>query len=516
MPTDPQQPTGVDPQLLRAREHLADDAVGTADKARALLAGRPGDQALLYGVAATLIDAADIARRPELADEGVRLLRSLPESVTDYIAYNLANGLQIAADLRYPKSPAGRLQGWEPRREARGLLRVAGRDVRLPAGDRSQALCNLGNLLDSSGRWLEAHEAYREALDLDPTNAMASGNAAIALFYVARRPVSGRPRILALSDRLLRHAREHPEEVLARADQRAVAHFGSYVYSNVPQPDHEFQPADDYARFVVCHRLALTFTVEGLASGAPLDEAHVHAPAAHPLANALLEQLGADYLKIRAMAYEALTVLPGEAAATLAAGDRAKPGSKEVDRPSAGRGWYRLEDGALVGDAVSALVLAQRTAIDILDRIAVAANLVLGIGDRPDKINFRKFWFEADSKNKSQPDLGRLREKLLVSPEPWLAAAMAELAVDMGRSGLYSHTQDLRNAATHRFLVVHETAPDPNLPDGDRAMERVALDPYARGVVEALQVTRAALLYLMMLLTPSATPLPTSDGSATA
>lgn len=493
----------TDPQLLRVREHLVDDPAGAAYTALALLADRPGDRALQYGVAATLIDAANVARRPELADEGVDLLRLIPGAPAD-VAYNLANGLQIAADLRHPKTPEGRLEGWKARREARGLLRMAGRDPRLSAYQRSQALCNLGNLLDSSGRWLEAYEAYREALDVDPTNAMASGNAAIALFSVARRPVSGRRRILALYDRLLRDAREHPEEVLARADQRAVAHFESYPYSNVPQMGNDFEAIDDHDRFAVGHRLALTFAVEGLSENAPLDEAHVHADGSpHPLANALMEELASDYSTIRAMTYKALASLPGETAAALAAGRPPEPAAASTDdagRPSSGAGWRRIEDGVLVGDAVSKLVLAQRTTIDILDRIAVAANLVLDVGDPADKIYFRKFWFELGPKK--WPDFSRLRPEVLASREPWLAAAMAELAVDMGQEGLYAHTQNLRNAATHRFLVVHETVPDPGLSDGDGTVERVALDPYACGVVEALQVTRAALLYLMMLLTP--------------
>jgi tetratricopeptide (TPR) repeat protein len=60
----------------------------------------------------------------------------------------------------------------------RRLLAEAGDADSLGPLERSRALCDLGNVLDESGRWVEAYEAYVDALAASPSNGNAAGNAA--------------------------------------------------------------------------------------------------------------------------------------------------------------------------------------------------------------------------------------------------------------------------------------------------------------------------------------------------
>ena len=84
---------------------------------------------------------------------------------------------------------SARKQDRELLRDARLLFSVVGYDDQVAGELRGRALCNLANTLDDSGRWVEAYQAYRDALDADPTNGNAAGNAAE---LIRRRISSGR------------------------------------------------------------------------------------------------------------------------------------------------------------------------------------------------------------------------------------------------------------------------------------------------------------------------------------
>lgn len=498
-PQDPGERAVLHPALAAAQELLDADPAEAVRRARAALETDASPQ-VEYGVAAILIDAADILRRADLADEGVAILDGLAADPVA-IAYNKANGLLTSADLSYPDTPAGRLGSAEPRRVARGLLRQAAKDGRNDADRRSQALVNLGNLLDRSGRWLEAYEAYREALDADPTNAMASGNAALALRYAATQPIGDRQRLLALSDALLDHVREHPEEVIRRGGERALAPFLHQQPSGLPPVD-ETRPSAPLDRFIVGHRLALSFAVEGLPAQRPLDDAVVTtSPPAQAQAGVMLDVLAQDFLAARQVAFGALCDLPGPVATALAAGERPSDLDAVVsadDPKLADSTLWVTSTGDLGGEPVGRLVLAQRAAVDVLDRVAVTFNEILGLGERADRVTFRDVWFPVVS---GRRDRTSLRADLVDVPQRWLPVALAELAIDMSADRLYERVQTIRHAATHRLVAITTGCSEQSRPGS--ALERVPLGRFAAGVVQALQVARAALLYMTVLLAPA-------------
>ena len=112
--------------------------------------------------------------------------RNAEPELSEQIAFNIANGrsaLHIVTVREWrdldPDIRPGllALRDRETLRAARRGFFDVGYSV-APADTRGRALCNLGNELDHSGRWVEAYQAYVDALVADPTNGNAAGNAA--------------------------------------------------------------------------------------------------------------------------------------------------------------------------------------------------------------------------------------------------------------------------------------------------------------------------------------------------
>ena len=110
-------------------------------------------------------------------------------------------------------------------------------------------------------------------------------------------------------------------------------------------------------------------------------------------------------------------------------------------------------DNSLYGEAVSHLVLAQRSALDVLDKIAVTANEFFGFGFVTTKIKFITFWknaIDVDSTSQHPRFLAMELVKLL----PFL-----ELSTGLGKTGIYSKAMQLRNAGTRRLVREHTELP---------------------------------------------------------
>jgi hypothetical protein len=145
-------------------------------------------------------------------------------------------------------------------------------------------------------------------------------------------------------------------------------------------------------------------------------------------------------------------------------------------------------DDSLYGTQYSKLLLAQRSALDVLDKTAVIANEHFAVGDIPKRVTFREFW--ASRAGEFRPALVRAPGRSMPN------LALAELALDMGKGGMYEASQDLRNAGTHR--IVHAALLSPTgVTDDSRSS--VALTDLVNSTVIALQVTRSAFLYLIDL-----------------
>lgn len=450
--------TNPDEALRLARRGVHRDAASrtTAGSVIAQVGLNRRDHALLW-------EAVEVLRQSTLAN---------PDRSGSW--YNLGNALQGLSDIDGTKEPEHYLKTRELRREGRRAFTKAGR-LRNPPEIATQALTNLGNWLSESGRWVEAYQAYQEALAADPGNGAAAGNLAILL----RRRIRVSSHKQELSDLAAHYARlerAHRDTTLRYAGSDAAEVFDRLPIEG-PSPGMP-KPTNPYQRWVASEHLSLSLTIEDLAPGPRWDDLHIgslwqpmDSSSAVPALFAMINVLKQDFLLARKLAFEALT-------------------SGQI--PQADSSFYAdTLDYALYGEQPATLTLAQRAAVDLLDRIAVTTNEYLEVCLRPEDVVFATFWAGPQRSTWRQP----LQDELAAGNRSLLA--LADLAFDIDKGGYLSDYRELRNTGTHRFIVLHDMR---GSSDRSPAVEHRQLDAFQEQLLATLRTTRAALLYLVSMI----------------
>jgi hypothetical protein len=427
------------------------------------------------------------------AEWATRLLEddAVPPGLVLQAEYNLANGLSATFEAEEARSqdpdngamasPAYRLAHLDGLREPRMLYRRVGADPLAPAATRGAALCNLGNLLDESGRWVEAYTAYADALQADPTNGNAAGNIAELLRRRLARRVDQRGHLAAVYDKYVVLAQSLRERTIELAGVAAADRWDALeLTGSQGHLQHDGDQLNPYQRWIVRHRLALVASVEGLGSDSQQwDTASASgivrsADAQAPGIFGALNVLKAEFLVARRLAFQGQRM------------HDESPGRQHPDDP----GLYTdTLDGSLYGEPPALLLLAQRSALDVLDKIAVAANEYFGSGLTPSRVEFSRYWRDSQT-GQPRPQPGPGVEELRCQ------LALAELAGDLREDGMYPIARLLRNAGTHR--LVHATTGEPTGPTQD-TFSTVNMPELQAAAIEALQVARSAYLYFVDL-----------------
>lgn len=409
-------------------------------------------------------------------------------------AYNLANGLtaihyvawtehRTQVETNAVRRAPFRLKEREILRRTRVLNSLAAKSGALSGRARSTALCNLGNSLDESGRWVEAYQCYADALEADPNNGNAAGNAAELL----RRRINKGNGLLghyaAVYDHYLRRAQELRLQTVAIAGEATARRYESMELTGSPgHLSHEGDKLNGYQQWIKQHRLALTLAVEGLGSDEPRwDSAGINGVGVSlgevdpPPIFSSMNVLKAEYLTVRRLAFNGESMLLRSL----------------YEQHPEDTGWYAdTLDSSLYGEPPAMLILAQRASLDLLDKIAVAANEHFQTGLQPGNISFRNYWFDHGS--------GAIRKKIPLPIRGHGAAiALAELSYDICPEGLYPAAQTLRNAGTHR--LVHLTHGEPTGVTED-THSTVDYSELIHACHESLRVARAAYIYLIDLV----------------
>lgn len=447
-----------------------------------------------FTCSSALINFADHTKNKQAAELGTRFaddardFEDIEHYVQRNLEYNAANGrvvqyLIAAGDpIDSATHVSSRLLHRDILREARTLFSLVGYDKTVAGTLRGTALCNLANQLDDSGRWVEAYQIYVDALDADPTNGNAAGNAAELL---RRRISSGRGQLghyAAVHDAFLRQAHEHRVRTVELAGEATAQRWDDAPFlEGHGHLEHAGDPLNPYQQWIKDHRLALTFAVDGLGSDDPRwDSATIESlrvtSADIPPIYASINVLKAEYLVSRRLAFSGEQKLY-----ETPFGQNAEDTGVYVD----------TLDMAVYGEASSSLVLAQRSTLDILDKVAVAANEHFAIGDTPGSVTFRKFWV------KGNPPA--IRSGLPIEVDRWIPSALCltELAYDAQPDGLYASAQALRNAGTHRLVNLSWGAPKT---EANSAHVPVEADYLVSAAHQSLTVARAAFLYLLDLV----------------
>lgn len=431
--------------------------------------------------AAILVDGGASCGDSDAIKEGERLFRELYTAIPEpSVAYNLANA--IVSLLGQP--PAGR--AWldhheatrDQRAEARRLYWSVAHDESAAVELRTQAWTNLGAILTRTYRLGEAHDSRLAALVLDPTNGAAAGCAARDLMWLFEQGgCSDLTRVEAIL--LAKVAKEHRERTVAFVGKRAadeLAALADQLGDAPPRTPH----TDAFVRWVERERLTLAPAVElvdpslgkldWLVLPGILERDPAAAAAALPPIFAIFNVLKADFILARELAWRSL---------------------QEEAWARTGRFADTL-DYAVYGPNASALVLAHRTAVDLLDKIGVAANFYFELGFAADRIHFGQMW-RSKKTQQLHPTVSQA-----IEAGAFALYGLVELAEDyFDADGIHRPHKDLRNAGTHRFVVLH----DLGKPAGFR--ESAEVDHHARetvveDVVRALRVARSALQMLVL------------------
>jgi tetratricopeptide (TPR) repeat protein len=371
----------------------------------------PDRQSLMFTLSSVMINIAADADGIDDLKMGVewatRLLddEGTSEALIPQAEYNRATGLAAMFEIEETdslalrvrsSSPAYRLAHLDGLREARMLHRRVGSNPRATNQTRGRALCNLGNLLDESSRWVEAYSAYSDALRADPSNGNAAGNIAELLRRRLGRRVNQRGHLAAVYDHYAAMAQSLRERTIEIAGVAAADRWDALELTESQGHFwHTGDQLDPYQRWIVEHRLALVASVEGLGSdAAQWDSASVNGivrAAGEPVPGIFgaLNVLKAEFLVVRRLAFRGAQM-------HAESGGRQHP-----DDP----GLYTdTLDGAFYGEAPALLLLAQRSALDVLDKIAVTANEHFGSGLPPSRVEYSNYW--------KDPRTGQIRPQL--------------------------------------------------------------------------------------------------------
>lgn len=429
--------------------------------------------------AGIFIDAGGITQQIDVVKEGVELLRQLRETDPAHpsLQYNLANGLGMLADLDKTPPPDWYFATRALRQEARELW-----DVVRALDERSlrtQALTNLGNALSKSHRWSEAYDAYVAALEEDPSNGVAAGQAALMLLRGVSAGMGDQDKMEQVAAHYAAIAKTNRTRVVDLAGKEASELFGQLPDGKESLDLGNSPPIKNaYLRFVAQHHLALVPTIEGLnASLRRWDSLQIccfyeSIDASHetPPLFAMLNTIKAGYLAARQIAFQA-----------------------EQPRRIRETGLYiDTLDYASYGTTPAMLLLAQRSAMDVLDQIAAALNDYLKVGLKPNHVYFSNFW----RKDKSKPRWRAALEQEIADGNK-AVIALGELAEDLGHGGYLHRKRKARNASTHRFTVLHDMMGSFRT---NPAIEHVDLETFRAETIETLQAVRAAILYFVEVI----------------
>ncbi len=448
---------------------------------------------LQIDAAAEAHDSAEIKQGREWAEEvfDSPLSDGRMQAVAAYYVANAITEehlLTWAQDQKNPETKRSRraplrLTERENLRRSRALWASASQSTHISGPDRSSILCNLGNALDESGRWVEAYQCYADSLQADPNNGNAAGN---ALELLRRRIAVGNGLLghyAAVHDFYLEKAKALRHHTVAIAGEATARRWDAVEpLRGQGHLSHDGDSLNDYQQWIKDHRVALTLAVEGFGSDEPRwDTAALGGVAVRPGEPdpppifTSMNVLKAEFLAVRRLAFHGETMLLD---------------SLDTQHPE-DTGWYAdTLDNSYYGEPSAMLVLAQRASLDVLDKIAVAANEHFKTGLDAGNISFRNYWFDNGT--------GMIRKGLpLPSKGRGAAIALAELSHDLHPDGLYPSAQTLRNAATHRLVHLTHGETTGITADTHSTVNYLEL---IHAVHESLRVARSAYIYLIDLV----------------
>ncbi len=373
-----------------------------------------------------------------------------------------------------------------------------------------QILTNLGNILNTVGRFVEALEYWDQALLLAPTFGMAQGNRAYGLVHYSKSLYDDGHQPI-----FLRHAHVGFRSALATVendpqgvDPWARDTFGKETawIESVVRPEYLSQGTDmdefplgdseeeiEYRRWCLRNRLFLN----------PLNDLGPYSVAAHDVLTTpsivvkkgegmhfqgFYNQLKQEFVSARYLHYEGVT--------------SSAPHFSDKDVL-----LYNTLDYPAYSLAVERVKMAFRLAYSILDKVSYFLNAYLALAIPERQVSFRSFWYSRqDRKRGLRPEFDAC-ENWPLRGLFWLSKDLFENTPDF-RECLEPDAQELdviRNHAEHKYLKLHDgmwSGPDDKVQALGGRLDTLAFSVYrshfADKAMRLLKMTRASLVYLSL------------------
>jgi len=367
---------------------------------------------------------------------------------------------------------------------------------------RCQILTNLGNSLDTLGRFIEARRAWNAALAIEPKFWMARCNRGRALMhYAAALYDPWHHSVLALQ--------AHRDVVEGLASLSTHPHFGDEHLA-----EFYTKSAERIATGYDLDAIETHHTPNGWDIGAsgkersyrlwclhnvlflnPLNDVEVASVAANdilglpdfttaigkpPVIAGMFNELKQAFVSARWLLWEGT--------------HSEHPHFSDRDAL-----LYNTLDYPAYGLAVEKVKLAFRMAYSILDKVAYFLNHYLALGMPEKRINFRTVWREKDT----EPVRARFS-----TSENWPFRGLYWLSKDLFEEGMRDSTEpearalaELRNHLEHKYVKIHELLLDePGEYDvfHDTLAHSIRRTDLERRTLRLMQLVRSALIYLVL------------------
>jgi len=436
--------------------------------------------------AAILVDAGALVKNYDVVVKGVEIYRNAVSRYQDNseLKYNLANGLHALALSTTYKDFSWYRDTENYRLEARQYFYVAANDNEASLDIRSQSCTNLGNLLWSSYRWVEAYDFYTLALTENPRNGVASSGALKMLKYALQQELGDYEFLVEEIEYLAFHVKQNLESIYSYSGGYGVKGIVDEVKDiRCVEKDRSAVKGDEYEKFVVSNNLTLSPTIHSHSHESKYwDNINISSvgvgvgtDSSVPEIFAMINLLKSDYILARQLFFSASNRLFNETG-----------------------NYNDTLNYACYGVNESALALAQRSALDVLDKVAVATLSYLGIGGAK-RTSFKEAWFKKRPKGKDEKEEFKPAVFQEIENGNTALLALTEVSRDLSNKiGFLSKKQASRNSSTHRFTVLHDLGGIPTSHSG--CLEHFDYEVFLRESLHTLKLARSTVIYFVQMV----------------
>ena len=433
-------------------------------------------------------------------DIGERNLEDPKYSAYDSdIHYNLANGYAFLYYLTERRLGTRGVPTSANLQKAKGHLRGA-----LRSGDesrrdfRKQVFVNYGNCLDMLGRGVEAFDAYDAAIAIDEHFSMAIGNRAKALRFFA--DISGRYRgaiyveayqaiksiidnqdLIAIGGLSARKSFEDELQEIASRFKDKIDLTKRLAHPNYSTTNLSIFE-EYYLAFCAKEKLFLNFHVHDTQCESAITD---------PIFISLITPIDDDGTFYRlAKSINQIKEDYAVARLLLVQSQFKREDFSNISRRTT---FVNSSDNARF-DLYSGLLKSAFTeAYNILDKIAVFINVYYSLGLPIRCVYFTSIWQKDGKKKDGRIEGGKIRGEVLESENISLYA-LYDIFQDFN-SGYHEHLKTIRDASTHRTLVIY----DPAVADSDKGSDKdsIGYDRMLSETISLLRLAKSSIIYLI-------------------